>query len=46
MSPFDYTDEEIAEYIKKEVRIFSKLRNSLSALKFDELNKAERSALI
>lgn len=46
MTPFDYTDEEIAEYIKKEVRIFSKLRNSLSALKFDELNKAERSALI
>ena len=46
MSPFDYTDEEIAEYIKKEVRIFSKLRNSLSALKLDELNKAERSALI
>ena len=46
MTPFDYTDEEIAEYIKKEVRIFSKLRNNLSALKFDELNKAERSALI
>lgn len=46
MTPFDYTDEVIGEYIKKEVRIFSKLRNNLSALKFDELNKAERSALM
>jgi len=46
MTPFDYTDEVIDEYIKKEVRIFSKLRNNLSALKFDELNKAERDTLM